>query len=173
MDVRKTWVDVSTVEKCSYEHSSWQCFCFCFWVSKVKDHKIEARWGYSLVEDNCNNLTAAKVAETSIMPAILWVFCTKKYLGRSQPHLLFILRSRLGRQSQKNQETCEHSSAVVPKCNGRWRACAQCFKLSWNLCFCKKRVSIWWISLVQLLFRPTLPISSREFPQKDFSVNSC
>ena len=28
-------------------------------------------------------------------------FPCKKYLGRSQPHLLFILRSRLGRQSKK------------------------------------------------------------------------
>ena len=54
-----------------------------------------------LVEDNCNNLTLAKVAEIARMSYNPLVFQCKKHLGRSQRHLLFILRHRLGRQSKK------------------------------------------------------------------------
>ena len=67
----------------------------------ANDREIEARWGRTLVEDNCNNLALAKVAGIARMPYNPLVFQCKKHLGRSQRHLLFILRHGLGRQSKK------------------------------------------------------------------------
>ena len=45
----------------------------------ANDREIEARWGRTLVEDNCNNLAPAKVAGIARMPYNPLVFSAKKY----------------------------------------------------------------------------------------------